>query len=171
MPRRGAAHWDRTPIGDRGSSVGACAGRVQPLDSPARRRTWIDGEIGTCDDHRSQTVRRAGSTWPAGVGVDLLGLGISANLNGQRPAVWPGDSGQSALFHVQCSTTRSAPASAAFRERNTPRSTVGIISSARRVSGRLAVIVACHRRMATCSSRVDGRPSRAVNSCSRIPGR
>ena len=47
----------------------------------------IEGEIGTCDEQRGQTVRCDGSAWPAGVGGDVLRLWIPAHLNGSDRVV------------------------------------------------------------------------------------
>jgi hypothetical protein len=110
-----------------------------------RRRGWIDK--GRSERAMSSAVKRSAVMVLLGLLAlgDLLGLGISANLNGQRPR-----RGRVIQVSPRCSmTSASGPDSrrpfAAFRERNTPRPMVGIMSSPRPVSGRLAVIVACHR--------------------------
>ncbi len=122
-----------------------------PSIRPPGARGWIEGGS---ERAMSSAVKR--STVMVLLGLlawgDLLGLGI--------PAAHP-ERAATAFYRViqvsaGCSmSSASGPDSrflAAFRERNPPRSMMGIMSTPRPVSGRLAVIVACHRRMATWSS-------------------
>ena len=59
----------------------------------------------------------------------------------------------------------------AFKDRNTPSSITGITSPARRLSEHLAMILACHPKIATCFISVKSQPPWSVNSYSCIPGK